>query len=412
MIRYFFGTDLKYKLILEYLLVSFLLFSTLFCRPYLLVVSFDGFRHDYLDRVKTHNFDEIIKKGSSSTLISVFPSLTFPNHYSIATGTYAGTHGIVANSFYRKDYNEIYSYRDKSTVIDGKWYGAEPIWVTAERQGIKSATYFWVGSEAEINGFRPSIYKNYNNDVTFQERLDTVFDWFSLPLNDRPQLCMLYFNEPDHSGHKYGPESSEVDNAVIEMDKLLGIITKKINSLPIKDSLNLVVLSDHGMTTIDSKKFIFLDKHINGINDLRVDGYGPISQLFLHPTKISRKKSVFKQLLRIPNINAYLKKDIPQDYKIINENTGDFLIVADEGWSIFKNKKQSTNFNPIGMHGYNPSLESMKSIFIAYGPQIRSDFKLDPIENVNIYPLFCELLGIKPYSGSQGNLFEISKILK
>ena len=105
-------------------------------------------------------------------------------------------------------------------------------------------------------------------------------------------------------------------------------------------------------------------------------------------------------------------KNIPQDYKIINENTGDFLIVADEGWSIFKDKKQSTNFNPIGMHGYDPSLENMKSIFIAYGPQIKSDFKLEPIENVNIYPLFCELLGIKPYSGSQGNLFEISKILK
>jgi len=225
-----FEKDLKYKLVTRIIFIITIVITLLYSRPYVMVVSFDGFRYDYLHRVSTPNFDKLILEGvSAKSLISVFPSFTFPNHYSIATGTYAGTHGLIANSFYRNDFDASYSMRDRNTVIDGKWYGAEPIWLTAERQGVKSATFFWVGSEAEINGFRPSIYKNYDGNIPFSDRIDTVFDWFMLPHENRPQLCMLYFSEPDHLGHIWGPESTQVDSSIIEMDKLLGSIIYKIN---------------------------------------------------------------------------------------------------------------------------------------------------------------------------------------
>ena len=408
-----FGKDLKYKVVTKILLLVFTLITFIFPRPYVLVVSFDGFRHDYLDRVSTPNFDKLKSEGSSAeSLISVFPSFTFPNHYSIATGTYAGTHGLIANSFYRKDFNASYSMRKKNTVVDGKWYGAEPIWVTAERQGIKSAIFFWVGSEAEINGYRPSIYENYDGSIPFSQRVDTVFDWYSLPHENRPQLCMLYFNEPDHLGHVYGPESAQVDSSIIEMDALLGTIMAKINASSIKDSLNLIIVSDHGMTTISKDKYIYLDKYVRGLYDLRIDGSGPISQLFLRPTKSARKKSIYRQLKRIPNMQAYLEEDIPSDFRIVNENTGDFLLVADEGWSIFENKKASVDFNPIGMHGYDPQLENMKSIFIASGANIKSNIQIKSIENIHIYPLLCNLLEIEAYEESEGKSHVLEVILK
>tara|TARA_B110000438_G_scaffold298604_1_gene347161 strand:- start:1382 stop:2623 length:1242 start_codon:yes stop_codon:yes gene_type:complete len=408
-----FEKDLKYKIVTRILLIVITLISTLSPRPYVLVVSFDGFRHDYLERVQTPNFDKLKLDGvSAESLISVFPSFTFPNHYSIATGTYAGTHGLIANSFYRKDFDESYSMQTKNTVIDGKWYGAEPVWVTAERQGINAATFFWVGSEAEINGLRPSIYESYDNSVPFSLRVDTIFDWFSLPYENRPQLCMLYFNEPDHLGHVYGPESTQVDSSIIEMDSLLRLIIDRINSSSIKDSLNLIIVSDHGMTTISKDKFIYLDKYVRGIHDLRVDGSGPISQLFLPPTEPSRNKSIFRQLKHIPNMQVYLKEDIPHDFRIINENTGDFLLVADEGWSIFKNKKTSVDFNPIGMHGYDPSLKSMQSIFMAYGPEIKSNVQINSFENIHIYPLLCKLLGIEPSTESEGKLHVLESIIE
>ena len=404
---------LKYKIVTKVLLIAIPLISILFPRPYVLLVSFDGFRYDYLDRVDTPNFDKLKLDGTSAeSLISVFPSFTFPNHYSIATGTYAGTHGLIANSFYRKDFKESYSMRNRNTVIDGKWYGAEPIWVTAEKQGVNTATYFWVGSEAEISGVRPSIYESYDGSIPFAERVDSVFEWFSLPYDNRPQLCMLYFNEPDHLGHVFGPESTPVDSVIIEMDNLLGLIIDKINSCSIRDSLNLIIISDHGMTTISKDKFIYLDKYVRGIYDLRVDGSGPVSQLFIRPTKSARKKSIFHQLKRIPNMQVYLKEDIPYNFRIVNENTGDFLLVADEGWSIFKNKKASADFNPIGMHGYDPLLKSMQSIFMAYGPEIKSNFQVNSFENIHIYPLLCKLLEIKPSKESEGEIQVLGNIVK
>ena len=190
---------------------------------YVLMVSFDGFSQDYLNKVSTPNFDEIAKQGVvSKGLIPVFPTLTFPNHYSIATGAYSETHNITGNSFHDNNNGKEYSFHDKESVRDPSFYKSEPIWVTAEKQGLKTASYFWVGTEAPIKGHSPSIYKYYDGSVPFKSRVDSVISWFQLPSKQRPRLIMLYFSEPDHTGHEVGTSHPEIIKTISEMDSLLG----------------------------------------------------------------------------------------------------------------------------------------------------------------------------------------------
>ncbi|SVD74134.1 uncharacterized protein METZ01_LOCUS426988, partial [marine metagenome] len=185
------------------------------------MVSFDGFRYDYMNWTETPNFDYVEKNGvKADGLIPVFPSLTFPNHYAIATGAYAGTHNITGNSFYDKNLQQNYSMYDRDAVRDPRFYKSEPIWVTAERQGIKTASFFWVGTEAPIRGVSPSIFKYYDGDISFETRVDSVISWFQLKEHQRPHLILLYFSEPDHTGHEYGVDKDKMIESVIKMDNL------------------------------------------------------------------------------------------------------------------------------------------------------------------------------------------------
>ena len=218
---------------------------------YVLLISFDGFRADYLDRYNTPNFDTFIKNGVGAVgMKPSFVTKTFPNHYSIATGMYAENHGLVGNHFYDPVLDENYTMSDRSKVEDPKFYGGEPIWVTAEKQGVKTASYFWVGSEAPIKGVYPSRWKRYDHDFPFEARIDSVADWFSLPVSERPRLCMLYFHEPDGAGHDFGPESPETGRMVTHMDSIFGIIVEKMSNLDIYPQLNIIAVSDHGMAEI------------------------------------------------------------------------------------------------------------------------------------------------------------------
>ena len=205
-------TDLQ-KLIFQFILFLTIGFTS--DQPYVLMVSFDGFRHDFTTMTDTPNFDKLEEEGvKAEALIPVFPSLTFPNHYSIATGAYSGTHNITGNSFYDKEFREKYSLYDREKVRDPKFYKSEPIWVTAERQGVKTASYYWVGTEAPVKGWSPSIFKYYDGEIPFEARVDSVVSWFELPETIRPQLILLYFSEPDHTGHNVGITQPEITDAV------------------------------------------------------------------------------------------------------------------------------------------------------------------------------------------------------
>ena len=380
---------MKYKLI--FLIIYSFVFSK--SEPYVLVVSLDGFRYDYMNFIDTPNLNYLKENGvKSKSLKPIFPSLTFPNHYSIATGCYSNEHKISGNKFYSKEFQKYYSYKDAATVQDGRFYGCEPIWVKAERNGIKSATYFWVGSEAEIQNYRPSIYKKYNPNISFKSRIDSAMSWIDLPYKLSPRLIMLYFNEPDRSGHVNGPRSSITIDQVARMDSLMGYLIKEINKRD--KNINLIVLSDHGMAEIKNTH-VMIDDYIN-IDNYNIFGSGAFIQLDLK----NNKNSIIKtELDNIPNIKYYFKNQIPERYQFVNVNTKDILLVADQGYLIgIRENINNGLFNLKGMHGYDPEYINMHGIFYAYGPEFKKQKIVSTFENTMIHKLICNILKIEIYN--------------
>jgi alkaline phosphatase D len=300
-------------------------------------------------------------------------------------------------------------------VQDPKWYQAEPIWVTAERQGVRAASFFWVGSEAPIKGLSPSITKMYDGSVPFESRVDSVIQWLQLPEEKRPHLIMLYFSEPDHVGHVSGPESAETDSVILDMDQLLGKLLDGVKSLSISDQVNLVIVSDHGMTALNKDKYVIIDDYLNDVNDYYLDIVGPYAQVTAK-SWISRL-FIGKKLSTMPSVAVYAKRNIPDRYHFVNRNTGDFLIVADKGWTIMDQNRFDKRGGPEGgNHGFAPEIKELHAIFYAMGPKIKEGLMIDTFENIHVYPLICELLEIQPYANApdapEGRLEILAPILK
>ena len=384
-------------------IILILITTFLFCieseDQYVILISFDGFRYDYTDRVETPNFDYLEKWGvKAKSLKPIFPSFTFPNHYSIATGCYANKHGILGNEF--KTGLGRYSYKNKNAVQDAKWYGAEPIWVTAEKNGIITATYFWVGSEAPIGGYYPTYYKNYQNGIDPKKKVDQAINWLELPVNERPRLICLYFNEPDHAGHIFGANSKEVDEQIKESDNILGYLLRSLTKLDIYNRTNILIVSDHGMVDVSKEKVINIDDfNISGI----IDGKGPVMNVITQDEFI----------VTIPNVKVV--SSLENNNLNYNNPIYDFLLIADEGWMMYTNNhlEEYDGKLPIkGMHGYNPDNMNMHAIFYAYGPRFKKAMEIDTFELIHIYPILCELLKITPYKDIDGRLEVLKPILK
>ena len=405
------------KLII-YVLLSLSSFLLSAVDNYVLLVSFDGFRHDYTKLTSTPNFDQMADKGvKAESMIPVFPSLTFPNHYSIATGAYAATHNITGNTFYDKEYGEKYSLYDREKVRDPKFYKAEPIWVTAERRGIRTASFFWVGTEAPIKGYSPSIFKYYDGSVPFNSRIDSVLSWFKLPENQRPKLVLLYFSEPDHTGHNVGSDHQDVITKVEEMDTLLGYLMDGLKKLKIFENLDIFIVSDHGMTNVSKERLIILEDYLSRINDIYINGIGSHIQIDIKNNQKEYEKKLFEELKKIPHCQSWNKDDIPNRFHFKNRNSSDYLLLADEGWFITtKSAMKESPFTIKGMHGYDPKYSNMHGIFYAMGANIKDGMEISAFENIHIYPLICKLLDIVPYDGKndapQGNIEILKKILK
>ena len=375
---------------------------------YVLLVSMDGFRADYLEITDTPNFDKMAKNGvQSEGLKPVFISKTFPNHYSIATGMYAESHGLIANSFFASDLDKHYSIRDRESVENGDFYGGEPIWVTAERQGVKTASYFWVGTEAAVAGVHPSIRKRYDEKVPFDDRIDSVMTWFSLPMSHRPRLIMLYFHEPDWTGHEYGPSSAETVDQIQRMDGIIGTIMEKAEKLSIADKLNVLVVSDHGMTELNQEHIIDLSAYTD-FSDVTMAGAGPT--VFLSSDSRKRLTTVYNDLQQLPNAQVYWKRDIPKRWHYRDhERIPEVLIVAEEGWTLMPMGHGPEM--PKGDHGYDNELTSMQAIFVADGPAFKSGYSRKVFENIHIYPLLAHILGLEPYAEIDGDLDVVKDLL-
>lgn len=376
-------------------------------KPYVILVSFDGFRWDYSNNTPTPTFDSIEANGvRAKSLKPSFPTKTFPNHYTIATGLYPDNHGIVHNTFFVPEKESVYKIADRTKVQDGYYYKGTPIWNLAETQGIKSASFFWVGSEANIQSQQASYWKEYEHSFPFEQRIDTVIKWLKLPKKERPHLILLYFHEPDSHGHKYGPDSEEIKAHIQYLDSILSYLTRGLNKLEQQDNINLIITSDHGMSAVSKEKVVVLKDYIKDNWLIRILGSNPNYNLSY---KKEYKDSVIDALKKIEHIQFWERENIPKRLHYGKSNRiGDISIVADSSWSVVLNK--NNNIGPKGAHGYDNNNLDMHAIFYAAGPAFKNAYTAHELLNIDIYPLIAHILSLK-ISKIDGDLSRIKKVL-
>jgi predicted AlkP superfamily pyrophosphatase or phosphodiesterase len=381
---------------------------------YVVLVSLDGFRWDYARRDGATHLLALGKKGTWAPegMLPSYPSLTFPNHFSIVTGLYPEHHGLVANSFYDETRQARYAIGDSKVVTDGTWYAGVPLWSLAESQGMRTACLFWPGSEAEIAGHRPTWYAHFDNkteatDAVQQARIDDAVALLRLPDASRPHFITIYYSEPDHEGHEFGPDAPETKAAVLKVDGLVGKLKAALDStgLPI----DLVVLSDHGMVK-EEGPWITLDKFAD------LTGFEAVGPLLYGKTEEDRAR-VYNQLKKATSqFVVYRRKDVPAGLNYNqNPREGDPVIVATGPYAIRAHappeSKPDQPPTP-GMHGLDPrKIPQMKASFFAAGPDIVAGKTVSPFENVNLYPWMAHLLGLTPPK-SDGSLNVLAGTLR
>ncbi len=381
--------------------------------PYVILISFDGFRHDYLDAVETPAFDRVIRRGArAASLIPVFPTKTFPNHYTLATGMYPARHGLVDNVFWDPGRGERYDLRDRRTVEDGSWYGGEPIWITAETQGMVSAAYFWVGTEADVAGIRPTFWYRYDAGVGRQARVEQVLEWLRLPARERPHLILLYFSDVDSEAHAHGPESREARAAVRRVDAALDRLLDGLEKLPIADRVHVVLVSDHGMAAVDPEKTYALSEHVD-LEGVRTEGGGPYVSLHFGGDE-ARAEAVRRTLAgALPHAAVLRIDETPARWRYRdNPRLGDLLVLGEMPWLVVTSSRARAAGLPRGHHGWDPARDRMHGIFLAAGPAIREGVLVPSVESIHVYPLVAHLLGLEPNPEADGRLSELEAILR
>ena len=373
-------------------------------KPHVVLISFDGFRYDYLDRFNLPNFKRMGERGArAAAMIPVFPSLTFPNHYSLVTGLHPEHHGIIENTFFDPDRNQTYSIRQQATVTDGTWYRGEPIWVTAETQGMVAACFFWPGSEAAIKGVRPTIWNKYDGTVANNARVDTVLGWLRLPEERRPHIITVYFSDIDSASHRNALDASAIEAAAKSLDRSLGALLDGIDALPIKDRIYVLATSDHGMTETSASRAVMLSSLID-LESVKVSFDGPVAGLHVKAGEPEAQRVRDRINSRLQHGRAYLRRDVPEQHRFrADPRIGDVVVIMDESWTL-------VGIPPVtglirdrwGMHGWDPALPSMHAVFLISGPDIRPGITIPAVNNVDVYPLMTELLGLRPASGIDG----------
>ncbi len=383
-------------------------------KPYVVMLSLDGFRHDYLDLFSTPNLDRIADAGvRADGLIPVFPVKTFPNHYSIATGMYADGHGLVGNRFYDPLRDEIYSIGDRTTVEDGSWYGGEPIWVTAERQGMVSASFFWVGSEAPVAGIHPTHWRRFDGQIEYEDRVDQVLQWLALPELQRPHMITFYFEETDAVGHNYPTDSPELAAAVATVDGLIGRLLDGIEALPHASQVYVFVVSDHGMAPFLAEQTYFLGDLIDLGPDVQTIEAGPHMVLYTQGDEAADRELRDRLAELLPRAAVYRVGEMPAHlhYERAGPRLGNLVIVPDQGWSVVPWREADRAARDGWTHGWDPRNEVMHGLFVGRGPRIAPGQRIGRFESIHVYPLVAEVLGLQPSAGIDGRLEVLGAVL-
>eukprot|EP01105_Mastigella_eilhardi_P004753 TRINITY_DN1638_c0_g1_i20.p1 TRINITY_DN1638_c0_g1~~TRINITY_DN1638_c0_g1_i20.p1 ORF type:complete len:497 (+),score=75.57 TRINITY_DN1638_c0_g1_i20:73-1491(+) len=380
-------------------------------RTTVVLVSIDAFRWDYLDReeVAMPNIRSLINNGvRAEYLASAFPSKTFPNHYTLVTGLLPAYHGIIANVMYDPVWDAWFRVGSNGS-LDGRWWGGEPLWVTAQKQGLRVGVFYWPGSEAEIDGMRPTYWEVYNQSTPYDTRVDTVLGWLSLPEEQRPSLVLMYFEGVDSMGHAYGPDSVQVNAAIEEVDVAIGRLLTGLKQIDFPEEPNVVVLSDHGMTAISTERVIDVSKCID-LSDGTVVDWSPV--FALRPNNVTTAMQGLRNCH--PNLTAYLREDLPDRYYYEdNRRITPVVAVADLGWTVTRSSQVVATANSLddkrwwlhedgravvtgGAHGYDPIYPDMRGILIGSGPGLKNHTKFEAVANTDVSVFICNLLGLEP----------------
>lgn len=376
----------------------------------LILVSLDGFRWDYLQKFKarTPHLNQLAAEGvHAQRLISAFPSLTFPNHYTIVTGLWTEHHGIVNNRMYDPNFKAEFNISHNPGPTDGRWWGGEPIWVTAIKQGRVADCMFWPGTEAEIDGVRPTKWKPYDGKVSPDGCVETGLAWLE-QTNPRPSLLTLYFHEVDTESHHHGVESPQVAQAVSQVDEAIGRLMDGLHRMQLDNIANVIIVSDHGMTDVSTNRIIVLSDYVN-LDSVRVDATGAIAGLRPLDGNVTK---LYDQIARKQkHFKVYRPENMPARFHYTgNPRIPPVVLVADEGWYISRRPIDPDRTFESATHGFDPELKSMGATFIAYGPAFRHGVTLPPTQNVNIYDLLCATLGLTP-APNDGNNSLARKVL-
>ncbi len=374
---------------------------------YTVIISLDGLRWDYLDAYDVPFLNQMAREGVKAVMQPSFPSKTFPNHYTLATGLTPDHHGIIANTFWDREKGVEFSLSNKVTRADGKYYGGDPVWLTAKRQGVKTAAVFWVGSDVAVQGDHPTYWRDYQTQqLDFPGRVDEIIRLLSMPEKDRPHLVMAYFEEPDRSGHNYGPMNRMTRRAMEDLDLLLSKMWARIQLLPIADKVNLIITGDHGMTSVDPKRFVDID---DVLPKRWYDRFCNDYPTLIYASAPQYIDSIYDALQGVDHIRAWKRADIPAYLGYgTNKNMGDVVVLPDVGW-LFADKPSKKQR---GSHGFDHMAADMQVGFRAIGPDFKVGYtKEDRFTNVCIYPLLCYLLGVTP-SPNDGSLDTVRDLLR
>jgi len=382
-------------------------------RPTVLMISLDGFRFDYAEKYQAKNLLAFAKRGvRAKAMLPSFPTTTFPNHYSIATGLYPAHHGIVENSFWDPDLQLLFRFNDPKVASDTRFWGGTPLWVLAEKQGVIAASYFWPGSDYEIAGKRPTYWFPFDSKTKKETQIAQVEAWLKLPETKRPHFMTMYFSDADHAGHEKGPDSQDVREAVQALDRALGDLFARIKRT--KVPVDIFVVSDHGMANIDP--MIDLGRLAN-FEGVRTAGAGTNFEVYSDdPRKIDE---LYAGLTRTPDPRfvVYRKADIPERLHYSgSRRIGDLVVFAQQRVTLgVVDPKRPPRTTPpnLGTHGFDlAQIPEMRAIFYASGPDLKKGLVIDEFENINVYPLIAKLLRLSVRDTIDGDVKVLAPILR
>ncbi len=383
-------------------------------KPYLMLISLDGFRWDYVEQFQPPNLSRFIAEGvRAESMIPSYPSKTFPNHYTIATGMYPDHHGLVDNSFYDAAKGEVYSIGNRECVEEGTWYGGTPIWVQAAKADMVTASFFFVGSEANVQGMRPSYFYRYDGSISNEKRVQQALDWLALPEKKRPHLITMYFSDMDDTGHRQSPDNQEkIQESLLKLDATLGKLFDGVRKTELP--VNIIIVSDHGMSPVAVSNLLPVEQAEDD-ERYRTVNNGALAHLYLHDGVDG--EAVYQDLkTKEKNFRVYRTQELPFfEIPPTNSRWGDFIVVPDSGYYLvsarIKGLRSASGKTEIGEHGFDTNRQEMHGIFYANGPAFKPGLTIPAFKNIHVYPLMCTILGLDIPLDVDGKMEVLKEVL-